>query len=551
VNEPKKTTSWSQRFDSVIGFFSPKRQARREYWREAQENMRRYAYRSALHSRLGKGRVFSGSADFNLEQGLDREIIVDRCREAERNNVIAAGLITRAVENVIGCGIKAQAESDDDAWNVQAMGLWNAWCHADQSDVRGIDDFYSRQKLTFRSYLRDGDVGTVLVSAGSRRGMLQSVESDEIASPVGETLSARMVDGVELDRFGRPIRFHIVQDTDTSKTSSIRDGVSGRKVVNAEDFLFLARRGRLNQTRGMPALAQGIKLLEQIDGNIEAVSVAVRMAACFGLVIESGGVPEGLPNIAGGDGKNYSSMALEPGMVKHLDPGDSIQQIKPEQPTGSFSDLVALLSRLVGIPLSLPLELVLLDFSKTSYSSARASLLQAYRAFRCHQQDFVAQWCRPIYLWKVREWVDSGLLPQREDWKEHSWLTPSWEWVDPLKEMSAHALAVDYGFSTVSGVVRSMGNDFDQQVAQRGREIAAMEAAGIPLVQSTHTRAAEGLAPEEDEDEVAEREEQEDYDRQQRNDVIALLEERRRSDFAAKNRSTGLDRVVRELEGTL
>lgn len=530
VGKPRKT--WSQRVDSFVGLFSPRRKAARVAWRNAENSLREYSYRSALHSRTGSSRTYSGSADYHLELGYDREEMVDRSRQAERNNVVAAGLLTRCVENVIGCGIIPRADTDDDGWNDQAEALFADWCYRGRCDVRGIDSFYDKQRLTFRSFLRDGDVGTVLVEAGSRRGMLQSVESDEIASPVGKVLGSDHVDGIDLDPYGKPTKFHIVRDKLRQKRAAKRDASTGRVTVDAKNFLFLARRTRLNQTRGEPVLAQGLRLLEHLDGNIEAVTVAVRMAACFGLVLEGSGAPEGLPQVTGSNGEQYRQWTLEPGMIKRLEDGDSLTQIKPEQPATNFREFTNVLGRMIGLPLGLPLELLFLDFSQTNYSSARAALLQAYRAFQCLQQEFVEGFVRPVWEWKVRQFVEEGLLAERPDMYRAQYITPAWQWVDPVKEVQSNLAAVDAGMDTLSNVARSLGRDFDGIMRTRAREINAMKAAGVPLVQSNLTRALEDPDAEQAAQDKITREREREREREQAQAQIDALEERNRMHVA-------------------
>lgn len=475
IKPPGKTIS--ERFDDLIGFFSPARAARRKYWRSFSQS-----YRAASHSRIGRAKPVNASADYHLEREWDRIEMVDRARAVERDNPIAAGLLSRAVENVVGCGIRPQARTEDEEWNNRAEELFEEWSH--RADVRGLDSFYELQQLAVRSYLRDGDFGAVLLDSGQ----LQMVESDQLAAPTDKRFTPNHVDGIDLDDRGKPIAYHIVKGRGDQHYYPRRRDQVERIKVPADDFIFVARRNRLGQTRGEPCFAQSFELFDQLDGLIESVVVAARMAACFGMVITSNYPPNQLPNITGADGRSYREWNMEPGMIKTLEPGETVSQVKPDHPSQNFSDFMATIGRLLGLQLGMPLELVFMDFSRTNYSSARAALIQARQSFKQIQDRMITHFCRRVYLWNVRRWIEDGLLELREDWARHVWATPAWKWIDPLKEIQAHLVGVDAGMMTLSDVAKSQGRDLLELLEQRARELKLQKDLGIPEVRSTMTR---------------------------------------------------------------
>lgn len=474
--------SLGERLDAIIGIFSPRMAAERAAWRAAE----RLSYRSARTGRTDRGPAVGGSADYHLEAGYDRDRILQRARQLERDNCIAAGILERAVDNIVGTGMVPRAATSSETFNRKAEALFAEW--AEDPEARGLFDFDELQRATYLSYIRDGDVGTLKLGDGK----LQAVEGDLIASPAGKPhLDNRMVDGVELDRRGRPVTYWLIDESGTeTRNNAGRDHLPGTIPVDAARMLFLARRKRLGQTRGEPAFAQSAQLFDQVDGHIEAVVTAARMAACFGVMLRRpGGYGSGIPEITGSDGVARKDFRLEPGMVKTLEQGEEVTTLSPAQPTQNFPDFLAVLGRLLGLPFGLPLELVFLDFSKTNYSSARAALLQAYRRFRVEQRRFIAHWLRPIWRWKVEEWVREGVLTNApEDWKKHIWTPPAWQWIDPKAEAEGHLIAIDAGFSTVAEVIAETGRDWRDVFAARKRELEEMKKAGMPEVRSNATR---------------------------------------------------------------
>lgn len=471
--------SW---LDSAIRFVSPRWAAERSAWRQY-EQWAAAGYRSATSSRLANATPVGAMADYHLEQGYDRERMVDRAMQLARDNAMARGLLERNAENVVGCGIRPQAKTADAEWNRLAEARFDRWAD-EEADVRGMSTFWDLQRLAQLSLARDGDVGLVKVQTGE----VQLIEAPRIAAPIGKEFSPSHIDGIDLDAFGRPLTFHIVpRRPDEAYTASTRD-LPSRVTVPADQFLFLARRSSPGQTRGEPALAQAMELFEHIDRLLEAVVTSARMAACFGILIEA---PLPLPlqatttNAAGQTAKKWN---LEPAMVKTLKPGEKVSTLSPSQPTQSLDAFVSLMARVVGLPLGMPLELLMLDFSQTNYSSARASLLQAQRSFKQQQQYLIQRLCRPIWRWKIRQWIEDGELPANDEAERHDWIAPGWPWVDPVKEAQAAQMAIDGGFSTLREVVTGMGKDFDSLLTARKAELDALEAAGIDVVRSTMTR---------------------------------------------------------------
>jgi capsid protein len=144
------------------------------------------------------------------------------------------------------------------------------------------------------------------------------------------------------------------------------------------------------------------------------------------------------------------------------------------------------------VSLGLPLELTLLDFSQTSYSSARASLLQAQRTFESLQHYFVEDYLARLYRWRVSKFINDGQLEKRDDAFLHCWHAPNWPYLDPVKEVQAVQLAIDAGLTTQKRELLRQGIDIDDWREERGEEVTLNKAAGIPVVHSTMV--TEGIA---------------------------------------------------------
>lgn len=478
-----------ERLDALIDTVSPRMGAERRAWRATSEH---------LGSRIGRktrirGDIPSGGrADHYL--GSDRWNEIEVARRLERESPLAESLLARSVENIVGPGFGHQAKTGSPRWNKRVEKLWAEWCEG-PCDVRGLSPMSELLRLTCRGRLRDGDQGTALLSVGS----LQIFESDQIVSPSRSPVPTKnMVDGVELDHSGRPIAYHVVSNPDPV-LGSVRFGNKTTEIP-AESFVFTAKRTRHGQTRGMPPLAKIAWLLEQIDGNIQAVTVASRMAACIGLVIQRDKKTSGLPT----DQDGRPLLKLQPGFVAEVGQKDNVTQVQQTQPGTDWPNYLAALLRLAALEFGLPLEIGFLDVSRANYTNLRAAYLQSQRTWKI-EQDALKCWLTAIYRWKVYNWIREGKLEPRRDAFAHLWVPAPWTWVDPEKEFKAKLAAVDAGVLTKGMLALEQGHDLADIAEARGKELELFEKHKIPEVRSTLTRdpvvAQEAEEPEEPEPE--------------------------------------------------
>nr|WP_255697570.1 phage portal protein [Pseudacidovorax sp. NFM-22] len=90
--------------------------------------------------------------------------------------------------------------------------------------------------------------------------------------------------------------------------------------------------------------------------------------------------------------------------------GAKVSSFTPGRPNAAFEAFMLAVLRHIAAGLNLPYELLLKDFSKTNYSSARAALLEAWRYFHGRRRWLMDYWLRPIYELWLEEAINSGLV---------------------------------------------------------------------------------------------------------------------------------------------
>jgi capsid protein len=191
------------------------------------------------------------------------------------------------------------------------------------------------------------------------------------------------------------------------------------------------------------------------------------------------GAPEGLTRRYETSTTGQTLEKVETGEIHYLRPNEALEEIGSSTPGGAFDPFVEKCLRLIGAALGLPYEFVLLDFSRGSFSSSRAALLQTYRTFQTWQQWLQQSLLQPVWNWRIAKAIKAGeLRPAPVDsrgvsqWYRVQWQTPEFGWVDPQNEAQANILEITSGASSLTQWVRKKGGDAEEMLAEKGRDIA-------------------------------------------------------------------------------
>jgi lambda family phage portal protein len=497
----------SERFtsgiDNVISFFSPRAGFRRKMYREVMNITRAFgAYKGAGHNRLHSSWLpRNSSADEALLPELSD--LRERSRDLNRNDAHASGITSTMTTNVIGTGIRPQSRvdreflgiSEKSAANFQkkAERAWKRWLP--YSDAGQRMDFYEIQSLVDRQILENGEALIIPLMLKDKARpysfALQVIESDRLDTPPEKRSDKSIRSGVKIGENGEPVSYFIQK----THPGDFRYGERDRKFMEIpakneygrKNVFHLYHVTRSGQTRGVPFFTPVLTYFKDLAEYAEAELVAARIAACFSLFITS----EASMDIAVNAGyeKNTANQlveSLEPGMIKHLMPGESITSFNPQRPGATFEPFVERILRAISAALGLPYELVAKDFSKTNYSSARAALLEARRYFKVKQEWLSRKLCQPVWDMVLEEAYLKGELgsvsfyDKRNYWSGATWIAPGWEWVDPLKEAKAAEVGLKNGIVTHSDLYSAQGKDWEESFEQRKRELDKMNELGLP-----------------------------------------------------------------------
>jgi len=460
--------------------------------------------RRSLKSFLPNG----NSANTDLLPNLDT--LRSRSRDLTRNTPVAAAAVNTVVTSVVGTGLRAKAAikrkvlslSDDeaDAWENRADLLWDMWANTAECDATRTQTFNEIQDTAFRGALESGDILSLLPSIerpdSPFRLRLQMIEADRLENENFQRDTATLAGGVEMDEFGAPTWYHILDRHPgdyfgkAKKWSKVRafGARSGRRQV-----LHLYDKLRPGQTRGVPYLAPVIESLKQLGEYTDAELMAAVVSGMFTVFIktEDGGSALDVTNTTDETGAAASDddIKLGNGAVVGLAQGESIESANPGRPNSAFDPFVIAILRQVGAALEIPFELLLKHFS-ASYSASRASLLEAWRFFRRRRGWLVNSFCNPVRAEFIAEMVATGKLNAPGFFDDaivrHAYLGCIWRGlpqghIQPQQEAQAMKIRRELGVTTIDQETADYnGGDWEVNHTQSAKEYKARAEAGIP-----------------------------------------------------------------------
>jgi lambda family phage portal protein len=249
-------------------------------------------------------------------------------------------------------------------------------------------------------------------------------------------------------------------------------------------------RRRIGQTRGFPYLSPVIEPLKQLGEYTDAEVMAAVISSMFSVFVTT---PDGSGLGLSDDPAKQASdpndaVKLGYGAIVDLMPGEKIEIADPKRPNIAFDPFVQAILRQVGVALELPFEVLIKHFT-SSYTAARAAILEAWKFFRVRREWVVKSFLAPIYEAWMEEAVAAGRLSApgffddpliRKSYLGCRWIGDAPGQIDPVKEITAAGLRLEEGITTLEEETITMtGGDWEENTAQQALELTQRKAAGL------------------------------------------------------------------------
>ncbi len=447
------------------------------------------------------------SADADLQSELPT--LVSRSRDLVRNHGVAAGAIQTLVDNVVGTGLRLSALPDynglgydkgwADAWSRNVEALWRSWAESTACDAAQSLTFAGLTAQVFRASLVNGEALALplwLPRRGQFATSIQLVESDRLSTPSHRLDDETLRSGIEIDSYGAPIAYWICRKHpgDTfGVTINDWQCIPARTPFGRPRVLHVHDKERTGQRRGKPLLSSILPLFKMLDHYENSELQAAVMNAMIAAFVETSLDGEAISDMFGGSSEDYITarnawqVKLQGGTVIPVFPGDKVAPFTPSRPNTAYANFVENILRHIGAGLNLPFELLMKDFSKTNYSSARAALMEAWRYFMGRRLWLATYWAKPVYELWLEEAINQQLIEapnfyrNKALWSRSKWIGPGRGWIDPVKEAEASKIRMQIGLSTLEDECAMQGLDWEEVLEQRAREQAKLQELGLSI----------------------------------------------------------------------
>lgn len=437
---------------------------------DVEVNRRRGAYTAVgyraqrIAEREGRSPSRSGAI---AHERVDRLKLQFQSREFVRTNGLYKGMLFRARSYIVGRGFQLNCRTKSSRWNRKTEKSFRAWWK--NADVKGELSGARLEGLVCDELLTCGDLGAI---------PLETEDGDKIQVVEAEQIIGRkwLDQGVERDLLGRPIRFWVSPyDPNTGVPDTSR-----AQAHKPSTFFYVSAPERCSSSRSVPPCQSSFAMMHRISDVCDSEAIAWQMQARVALISNRQGNPVFANAVGSARDENRSSGDEDPSgnqfteldyaLIFHGEPGETVTGMERTAPGSAFTEALTMFLRLLGLPLGLPLELILLDWTNSNYSQSRAVLEQAYQTFCAWQDLLIDRFYDRVFEWWLRRRMADGTIEEREDALEHDWTPPTFPWIDQLNEAQAQGEKMDRGFTTHRAVCKSLNTEREDVVEDLKRE---------------------------------------------------------------------------------
>lgn len=454
------------------------------------------------------------------------------------NSPVGAAANNRSRTSVIGAGLRVSPKIDyttlgitaaeAKVWQRNTLREFEMWAKSTACDLYRKHNFYDLQDIAYLSQLIDGDAWAALKYRKPLPNSpyclrIQLFESSRVCNP--DTVSAygpltyynvemtnpnngnRILNGVEIDGDGAVVAYWVANRVpfdliNPTKLLSWQRVEAYGKRSGRPNVLQISHEERPEQYRGVPYLAPVIETVKQVSRYTGAELTAAIIKSFFTLFFTSSEGETDVFNVVE-DAYSYDEkremlqgINLGTGSVNLLPNGVDVKAIDGSRTMSTFEPFTNQLISLIGAAIGIPFEVLTSHFT-SSYSAARAALLQAAEVYKTRRTWFARDFCQPVYEAWLAEAIAIGRIQApgygsdpliTEAWNKAEWFGPVMGMIDPVKEVNGAALRVKYGFSTGEREAAELtGSDYDDNVSQIAQEAAIWQANNLAVPKADNT----------------------------------------------------------------
>lgn len=416
-----------------------------------------------------------------------------RSRKLCADNEYAVRFLSVIQNALVGpTGVRLQSRARDNGGGLDRMANemieaeWKRWGRAGAFDVTGQLSRRDVERLCVETVARDGEFLLRIVDGFDNPDgiAVQLVDIDRLdinyneeARPNGNRISM----GVEIDAWMRPVAYHLLERHPGAVSSADALQPKNRTRVPAESIVHGFISTRPEQVRGIPWMHAAIIGLKDLGGFREAAIVAARVgAAKMGFWQSSDGASGPHDDAQGGQ----LITEAEAGTFDQIPANVNLVEWDPNYPNGEFGVFNKAVLRGIAGSLGVSYHTLASDLEGVNFSSARTGTIEDRDGFMCLQNWLTdTLHARLFPVWLRRQLATGRLAPlpaeKFDKFNAPTWQPRRWQWVDPLKDEQAHALAFGMRTKSLRQIIIERGQDPDEVFDEIAEDFAKLRGLGI------------------------------------------------------------------------
>lgn len=478
------------------------------------------------------------------------ETSVGRLRDLIRNNGIASGLVQTQLDGVIGPDLMLVPKPDyrflglSSDWARefvdQVQPKWRTFAYDPEHRIHAsrVLDFPGLIRQGYRSRMMSGEIMATAewIERGNwpYRTAIQPFDPERVSTPAEKMDDQWLRHGIVKDRFGAHVGAFIREAH--PHDSVISQGQYRWRYIRREtdwgrlQLIHLFDQERPGQSRGRTGLLSGIKQIKMLERWQGTAMQAAIINSMYAAVIESSiDHPEIMQALGGGGDSPHSSYLSEAleyhsgtnkvrwdgSKIAHLFPGEKLELMAAKQPVAAFEQFERAALRQIAAACNISYEQLSKDYTNTTYSSARASMLEAWKFILSERHHVANKYASIIYTLWLEDAISSGdvivpgglsgfLAPgAKRAFSQAKWIGPGREEIDPVKRANATKIDISLGLTSHEEEAAVRGRHLEEIVDEQVALYQTYLAKGVP--EETARRLVWGAANVEYQDQAAER----------------------------------------------
>ena len=410
--------------------------------------------------------------------GADRERLMKLSRWLYNNAPFLRGLVNEKARYSVGSGIRPQARSGDETWDLAAETFFEQWSRV--ADLQGRYTWREMQRIASIAIDRDGEVFFRATAQTTGYPALQLILAHRIgdarssiyepSNPAAREGGQNVIDGVVVNPQLRPIFYRYLMGDGIDPSARFED-------IPAQQLIHVGEASQGDELRYVTPLAPSINHLRDVGDAVGFEKMAIKISSYIALAIKSSN-PQGADffgeathsvNSQDNSEVTVESLGNAGGAIPRLGMGEDLISWTSNRPSQNFREFCDVLLREVCLNLGVPWEFAARP-AEAGGAALRAVLVRAQRTFEQRQALLIDRLCSRVWAHVITIGMQRGLIPQNDNWFKVDWQRPAAASVDYGREAAANLNDVRSGLRTYSEDYSERGLEWKDQLRQRATE---------------------------------------------------------------------------------